>query len=123
MIYRTYFSFEFSFIYSFIFLASRSIAFWAVLRYARVKDEAAEECWKECEEIYVYCIYLYRWICWADDPSYVFLRTASGYDAGIICHTRLETESIMKARVSSTGAIGSEQVHTNANTRTVCTAC
>lgn len=89
---------------------------------ARVKDEGAEECWKECQQIYVYCIYLYRRICWTDD-SYVFLRTAGGYDAGIICHTRLETESIMKARVPSTGAIGSEQVHTNVNTRTVCTAC
>lgn len=31
----------------------------------------------------------------------VFAAGAGGYDAGIICHTRLETESIMKARVTS----------------------
>ena len=35
---------------------------------------------------------------WVGD-LYVFLRTAGGCDAGIICHTRLETESITKARV------------------------
>lgn len=36
-----------------------------------------------------------------EDDLLIFSRTIGGYDAGIICHTRLATVSIMKARIPS----------------------
>lgn len=53
---------------------------------------------------------------------YVFLRTAGGCDAGIICHTRLETGSITKARVPSR-AQSIRNRYIRKITRTVCITC